>query len=502
MSFFVTCKHCGLRLEGAERLVGKVGICPGCKHAVVVERPPEDTAPQIIPMEIQAPPQDEPQSPQKTTQHQPQGTTAQPEGTTTPPPGRRFCSNCGAELENKANFCPRCGKSINNQGSNNPNIGEAVYDTVNKGLSNALGIEKLQGFSLIELLKDIFKKHSEEDIYDIIECGTPKTTPNITDIDTSWPRPWLFFRLLAYSLILYLGLSLAMLYYKNYLLLPTVMVIGSFAIPIAVLSFFIEVNVRRNIPITYIIKYFLLGGCLSIVVTLFLGNLAANSQLKVLTKSSVFAGLFEEPAKLLALCPFFINKKYRYKLNGLLLGAVVGAGFEIFESLGYAFKTLNQETILATIVNVLSDVGIDLSEIGIDLSRIATEIDPVDSMQALIVTRGGQSLAASHIIWSAIAACALWRVLGKDDFKLSAFFDWRFLRLFLCPVILHCLWNAGFELPYYGKEIIIGLVGWIVVLALVQEGLNELREEKKKAENTQKMSDAENNPDSALQSQF
>lgn len=40
MSFFVTCKHCGLRLEGAERLVGKVGICPGCKHAVVVERPP------------------------------------------------------------------------------------------------------------------------------------------------------------------------------------------------------------------------------------------------------------------------------------------------------------------------------------------------------------------------------------------------------------------------------------------------------------------------------
>ena len=91
-------------------------------------------------------------------------------------------------------------------------------------------------------------------------------------------------------------------------------------------------------------------------------------------------------------------------------------------------------------------------------------------------------------------------MLGKDDFKLSAFFDWRFLRLFLCPVILHCLWNAGFELPYYGKEIIIGLVGWIVVLALVQEGLNELREEKKKAENSQKMSDAGTIPDSAHQS--
>lgn len=501
MSFFVTCKHCGLRLEGAERLVGKVGICPGCKHAVVVERPPEDTAPQIIPMEIQVPPQDEPQSPQKTTQHKPQGTTAQPEGTTMPPPGRRFCSNCGAELENKANFCPRCGKSINNQGSNNPNIREKVCDTVNKGLlSNALGIEKLQGFSLSELLKDIFKKHSDEDVCDIIACGTPKTTPNITDIDTSWPRPWLFFRLLAYSLILYMGLSLVFHYYRSVFLIPSVMIIGSFAIPIAVLSFFIEVNVRRNIPITYIIKYFFLGGCLSIVVTLFLTKLVANTQLNVLTKSFVFAGLFEEPAKLLALYPFFINKKYRYKLNGLLLGAVVGAGFEVFESLGYAYDTLSSVESYATFVKLLSNAGIDLSEIGIDLSEIATKIDPVDSMQTLIVERGVESLAVSHIIWSAIAACALWRVLGKDDFNLSAFFDWRFLRLFLCPVILHCFWNANFELPYYGKEIIIGLVGWIVVLTLVQEGLKELREEKKKAENSQKMSDAGTIPDSAHQS--
>ena len=499
MSFFVTCKHCGLRLEGAERLVGKVGICPGCKHAVVVERPPEDTAPQIIPMEIQNPPQDEPQTPQETTQHQPQGTSTQPEGTTTPPPGRKFCSNCGAKLENNANFCPKCGKNINNHGGNNLNIGEKVYDTMNMGLSNALGIEKLQGFSLSELLKDIFKKHSEEDIYDIIACGTPKTTPNITDIDTSWPRPWLFFRLLAYSMILYMGLSLAMYYYGSYLLTPSVMTIGSFAIPIAVLSFFIEVNVRRNIPITYIIKYFFLGGCLSIVITLFLSAQASNIQLNVLNKA-VFAGLFEEPAKLLALFPLFNNMRLRYKLNGLLLGAVIGAGFEIFESLGYAYNTLSSVEREATIIKLISDLGFDLSEISIDLPRIATEINPIGSMQNLIVSRGVESLAASHIIWSAIAACALWRVLGKDDFNLSAFFDWRFLRLFLCPVILHCLWNTEYQLPYYGKNIIIGLVGWIVVLTLVQEGLNELREEKKKAEISQKMSDAKTNPDSALQS--
>lgn len=468
MSFFVTCKHCGLRLEGAERLVGKVGICPGCKHAVVVERPPEDTAPQIIPMEIQAPPQDEPQTPQETTQHQPQGTTAQPEGTTMPPPGRRFCSNCGAELENNAIFCPKCGKSINNHGGNNPNIGKKVYDTVNKGLSDALGIEKLQGFSLSELLKDIFKKHSEEDIYDIIACGTPKTTPNITDIDTSWPRPWLFFRLIAYSIALYLGLDKVYFHYEYIKLIPIIMLIGSFGIPIATLTFFIEANVRRNISIPYIIKYFLLGGCLSIVFAIFLFEQEEGKHLTEIMHASA-AGLIEEPAKLLTLFPLFFNKRFRYKLNGLLFGAVVGAGFSAFESLGYAFYYF------------LKYEG------------------SVPAMQYTIQARALLT-PLGHLAWSAIAACALWRVLGKDDFKLSAFFDWHFLRLFLCPVILHCLWNANYHLPYYGKYIIIGLIGWIVVLALVQEGLNELREEKKKAENTQKMSDAENNPDSALQS--
>ena len=44
------------------------------------------------------------------------------------------------------------------------------------------------------------------------------------------------------------------------------------------------------------------------------------------------------------------------------------------------------------------------------------------------------------------------------------------------------LWNSPIDIPFYGKYIILGIVAWIVVLGLIQEGLKELRTEKEEAE--------------------
>ena len=44
------------------------------------------------------------------------------------------------------------------------------------------------------------------------------------------------------------------------------------------------------------------------------------------------AGLVEEPGKLLVLAFIFNNRRYRSILNGLLLGAAVGAGFVASQS--------------------------------------------------------------------------------------------------------------------------------------------------------------------------
>ena len=102
-------------------------------------------------------------------------------------------------------------------------------------------------------------------------------------------------------------------------------------------------------------------------------------------------------------------------------------------------------------------------------------------MTDMIMERGMLS-PFGHIAWTAIAGCALWRVKAEQGFSTSMLQDGRFLKLFTLPVVLHMLWNSPIDIPFYGKYIILGIVAWIVVLGLIQEGLKELRTEKEEAE--------------------
>jgi RsiW-degrading membrane proteinase PrsW (M82 family) len=151
------------------------------------------------------------------------------------------------------------------------------------------------------------------------------------------------------------------------------------------------------------------------------------------------APLAEEPAKLLALAFVWNKKRYPYILNGLLLGAAVGTGFAAFESAGYALR-------------------FGLGE---------------------IVPRGLLS-PFGHIVWTGMSAAALWRVKRGRPIELEMFRDPRFVRVFAGAVVLHGIWDAGFDLPFYLKYIALGVIAWVVVFGLIQEGLKELRTEKAK----------------------
>ena len=360
------------------------------------------------------------------------------------------CPECHAAFEVKPYIRKAKLRAVDGpMSTSGANADEDLTGTIHTKMASAIGIEKLQGFKLSDLFTEVFSKHSREEVEDYFTVGTAKSTPDITEVDTSWPKPWLFTRMMLASVILYFLMLLGWDQFGNTKLLPGLMFLGSFAIPTSVLMLFIELNVRRNISLYMVLRLTFLGGILSLLIThvlpivpwlftLFLTNYSEALGASV-------AGPMEETAKVLAMVAVASAAKYRYKLNGLLVGAAVGVGFAAFESAGYAFDVLiDSESTVEMVKNI--------------------------NARGLVSPFG-------HVVWSAIAGCALWRVIRGRPFRWSMLVDVNFIRLFLVPVILHMIWNSPLQMPYFGTQLLVGAVGWFVCLSLVQEGLHEVREE-------------------------
>ena len=388
---------------------------------------------------------------------------------------------CDESLAGTSVECPACGKSIDipiapkirivksnetesaseeraseNATSDAAERAKAAAAKVGETFAKAVGVEKLEGFSLKSLFSEAFKEHPEEEVERSFMCGTPETTPSIGAVDASWPRPWIFMRALIAAIAIYWALHSYFGKTENVYLLPAMMVVGSFAVPISALMFFIESNVRRNISVYQVFRLFLCGGVTGVVwasMTWYVFNVFNGVDNPYAT--AILAGLIEEPVKLAALWRCKSLLRHRYVLNGLLIGAALGAGFAALESTGYAFSTLleNGET---------------------------------SEMELNILLRGVLAPLA-HIIWTAIVCAALWRVKGDSPFRFGMLVDRRFLRLAALPVILHILWDLpGHTIPvidvfFVLRYLILGVVGWVAVLCLLQEGLKEIRKEKEAA---------------------
>lgn len=408
------------------------------------------------------------------------------------------CHNCKAVLasdevtEGMQVDCPECGAAIechpyvakvnlrpeNNAGTSDK-AEEGLPGALHSKVASAIGIEKLKGFKLSELFAEVFSHHTREEVEDYFTTGTAKSTPDILEVNTSWPKPWLFMRMAIASLVLFILFWAGWKHFTSINLLPGLIMIGSFAIPISTLVLFMELNVRRNVSLYMVTRLAFFGGILSLLITFAIHNLKdygllPNSEfLSSLGASS--AGPIEETAKVLAMLAVARAAKYKYKLNGLLVGAAVGVGFAAFESMGYAMNYFTEGTINGTLETIVAGQAKDF-----EVAKGVGVLHGADLMLDVIFIRGVLS-PLGHIVWSAIAGCALWRVIKGRTFKWSMLCDEKFIRLFLVPVFLHMVWNSPLQLPLYGTFLIVGAVGWIVCLSLVQEGLHEVAAEKLEA---------------------
>ncbi|HEU4472576.1 MAG TPA: PrsW family glutamic-type intramembrane protease [Flavisolibacter sp.] len=308
--------------------------------------------------------------------------------------------------------------------------------------TNFIGLEELRDLRLKDIFSQVFKKHTLVQMEDQLVTGTISSTPGLTDIETTWARPWLFSRMLVVSVAISILMIIGFRTFENPNLIPGLIFIGSFAVPVSTLIFFLELNAPRNISIFMVMALAFLGGVMALFVALiFFDRLGFLSDLL----SASAAGIIEEAAKLFAVV-LIVGRyaRYRWILNGLLFGAAVGMGFAAFESAGYAYRSSGS----------------------------------FEAMVDNIVIRGLLS-PFMHIVWTANAAAALWLVKGERSFEWSMLSDARFLRVLLSSVLLHMIWNADFSiLPVPVvldiKYPLLGILAWAICFRLVQAGLKQL----------------------------
>lgn len=326
--------------------------------------------------------------------------------------------------------------------------GKDTVSRVSEVVGGWVGTDQVESRHVEGLFSEVLKRHNDEELERVFAAGLSTTTPSIESLDIQNPTPWVFSRLLVFF-----GIAFAMLAIAWYevegsdRVVPGLIMIGSFASPLAAAVFLYECNIARNISLFVFARLFVWGGVLSILLALALFPMV--STMTEIVGPSI-AGLVEEPAKLAAVVLLVNANRYRWTLNGMCLGAAVGAGFAAFESAGYAL------------------------EAGLEGGG--------DTLMHSLAVRG--LLAPfGHVVWTAICAGALWRV------RRGAPFDWDMLkhRSCLSPIvaamILHALWNSPLptKLPLYSGYFGLGAIGWIIAIGMMLGAMRELREAKQVA---------------------
>jgi protease PrsW len=220
------------------------------------------------------------------------------------------------------------------------------------------------------------------------------------------PRPGigLWWRVLMTTLLAFSMGIMVMVLTGNPILFPTVLMLGTFAVPAAYVAFFYGRRHLSKLTLPTIILSFFYGGVLGV----FASALLEPIFIAQLDPSTTFeVGLIEEFAKILGVLVIARHRRHDAELDGLILGAAAGMGFASMESSGYAFVTfLRSGGNLSLMVGVTLLRGI-LSPVG-------------------------------HGTWTAILASVLFRESAAGRFRVNG----KVMSTYLTVAILHGLWDG------------------------------------------------------------
>lgn len=366
----------------------------------------------------------------------------------------KFCTNCGVKNAKNAKFCKQCGtpfKVAQSNKTDEPRRESTNTESREEKSSSMIGsaTSRLNSWtgghgevkiSLRDFFSEVFKKHTQAEAEEIFIVGTPETTPTIEEVNAEEVHPWLFSRVFIFVLVLS-GLLYMYLKLSNQpgVFISLLIFIGV-AVPVSALVLFFESNVLRNISFYQVIKICLVGGALSLILTMaviaIFGQEDTDHGISLI--SALTIGIREELAKVLVAAYFIYKIKPKSIFGGLLIGAAVGTGFAAFENIQY-------------IINALSEGG------GIGYAFYRTMISVSD-----------------HTEWCAISSAGIILASNGKDFELNDLFNIKFLRFFLLVVLIHMLWDWTLGPSDLIRETVGFIITWVTVLVIMHAGLREV----------------------------
>lgn len=188
-------------------------------------------------------------------------------------------------------------------------------------------------------------------------------------------------------------------------LVPTVILLGSFLVPVTFVAYAFEHRASDTLTEHTIFVGFVYGGVLGV-----LGASLLEAYLLGQSILSYFGvGLIEEGVKLAAL--WLVARRLRtYTVrDGIVLGATVGFGFAAFESAGYAFNAL------------FTMKGLSLASV------VETQV-----LRGILTPIG-------HGLWTGILGGVLFYTARNGRLRLS----WSLLVWYLVVSALHAFWDSA-----------------------------------------------------------
>lgn len=209
------------------------------------------------------------------------------------------------------------------------------------------------------------------------------------------------------------------------ILVPTVIVVGSFLVPTTMVAFALSRDREGHLTTEGVVLGFLGAGTLAVVGT----ALLETYLLPAAAGTFLGVGIIEELGKACVVMAVGSRLRRLEPRDGMVLGAVVGAGFAAFESAGYALQTMLDHLDDHTVRNILE----------------------TEASRALLAPFG-------HITWTALLGGALFAGARDGRFRVTT----QLVRTAAGVILLHALWDQTYGTSITLAEGVTG-AGWHVV---------------------------------------